>query len=267
MKYPDAKKDTEIEESTMKTLHFTLSGKTAFFKKPEVNTYVYFTYGNIHKIALLGIFGAILGYEGHTQKFARVKNRKMEEESFPEFYEKLSHLNVSVIPEAENGFIRKKIQAFNNSVGYASGEQGGNLIVKEQWLEDPHWEIYLLLDCDEAEKLCKAVQDRKCVYIPYLGKNDHFADISQARVEEAEEWKAGKDRIDSLFPKENGKLQVSDDFWAEEAMTFKYEEKLPVKLDALTNNYILQSFVYTDSAVVWENQKVYRIDDKMIMFY
>ena len=53
----------------MKVLCFTLSGRTAFFKKPEVNSYVYFTYGNIHKIALLGIFGAILGYGGHTQKF------------------------------------------------------------------------------------------------------------------------------------------------------------------------------------------------------
>ena len=52
----------------MKVLGFTLSGKTAFFKNPEVNSYVYFTYGNIHKIALLGIFGAILGYGGHTKK-------------------------------------------------------------------------------------------------------------------------------------------------------------------------------------------------------
>lgn len=26
-------------------------------------------------------------------------------------------------------------------MGYASKEQGGNLIVKEQWLEKPKWEI------------------------------------------------------------------------------------------------------------------------------
>ena len=45
----------------MQALKFTLSGKTAFFKRPEVNTYYYFTFGNIHKVALLGIFGAILG--------------------------------------------------------------------------------------------------------------------------------------------------------------------------------------------------------------
>ena len=58
----------------MKALCFTLKGKTAFFKKPEVNSYVYFTYGNIHKIALLGVFGAILGYD--VPAFAPSKDGK-----------------------------------------------------------------------------------------------------------------------------------------------------------------------------------------------
>lgn len=61
-----------------RALKFTLSGKTAFFKRPEVNTYYYFTFGNIHKVALLGMFGAILGYQGYN-------NTK----ELPEFYRKL----------------------------------------------------------------------------------------------------------------------------------------------------------------------------------
>lgn len=52
----------------MKALKFTLSGNTAFFKKPDVNTNVYFTFGHIHKVALLGLFGAALGYGGYIQK-------------------------------------------------------------------------------------------------------------------------------------------------------------------------------------------------------
>ena len=48
----------------MEALQFTLSGKDAFFKKPEVNTYHYYTFGQIHKVVLLGMFGAILGYGG-----------------------------------------------------------------------------------------------------------------------------------------------------------------------------------------------------------
>ncbi len=251
----------------MKTLRFTLSGKTAFFKKPEVNSYVYFTYGNIHKVALLGIFGAILGYGGYTQKFGGTKKGKILEESYPEFYERLFSLHVSVVPNAEKGFIRKKIQYFNNSVGYASGEQGGTLIVKEQWLEEPSWEIYVLLDSEEAERLCKAIQDKKCVYIPYLGKNDHFADITGIQVEEAAAAECGTGKIASLFPKECGTLQVSEDFWDEEEMTFKYEEKLPVRLDPRTNNYVLQSFIFTDAAVAWEKQKVYCIGNQNILFY
>lgn len=252
----------------MEALCFSLSGKTAFFKKPEVNSYVYFTYGNIHKIALLGIFGAILGYGGHTQKFNKIGNLKKMDESFPEFYEKLQGINLSVMPKAENGFIRKKIQVYNNSVGYASKEQGGNLIVKEQWLEDPAWDIYVLLDCEEAIRLSEEIQQKKCVYIPYLGKNDHFADITDVCVKEADEIKCGEGKISSLFPKGNGIQQVSgDDFWDDVCVTFRYEEKLPNQLDVWTNNYILQSFIYTDAVITWKDQKVYSLDGKYIMFY
>ena len=51
----------------MEAVKFTLSGRNAFFKKPEVNAYYYFTYSHIHKVALLGIFGAILGYGGYKR--------------------------------------------------------------------------------------------------------------------------------------------------------------------------------------------------------
>ncbi len=258
----------------MKALCFTLEGKTAFFKKPEVNSYVYFTYGNIHKVALMGMFGAILGYGGYTQKFNKEGRPKQLEESFPEFYERLSDLKVAIRPNAEKGFISKKIQTFNNSVGYASKELGGNLIVKEQWLENPSWEIYILLDCPEAMKLSEALQAGKCVYIPYLGKNDHGADIRNVRIEELTERKSGEGKIYDLFPKENGMLQMNRNllleektFLEEDGMTYKYEEKLPYELNAWTNNYILKSFIYTDVVVVWENQEVYCNNGNNIMFY
>ena len=59
---------------------------------------------------------------------------------------------------------------FNNTVGYASQELGGNLIVREQWLENPVWDIYILLDSREADKIAEMILDKKCVYIPYMGK-------------------------------------------------------------------------------------------------
>ena len=107
----------------MQALKFRLKGKHAFFKIPAVNSYYYFTYAQIHKVALLGIFGAILGYDGYQQM--------QKEDRFPEFYERLQALKVSVIPCVKNGIFLKKVQTFNNSIG--SLEQGGNLIVQEQW--------------------------------------------------------------------------------------------------------------------------------------
>ena len=76
----------------------------------------------------------------------------------------------------------KKIQTFNNSVGYASKEQGGNLIVKEQWLENPKWDIYIIIDNKQAKVIADYILNKKAVYIPYLGKNDHFADIVDSEM-------------------------------------------------------------------------------------
>lgn len=251
----------------MKALCFTLKGKTAFFKKPEVNSYYYFTYGNIHKVALLGIFGAILGYCGYTkQHYQNIKKKELEK-GYPEFYEKLSQLNVSICPNAERGFIEKKIQYFNNSVGYASKEQGGNLIVKEQWLEKPSWDIYVLLDCEEADKLADAMMNNKCIYIPYLGKNDHLADILDVHIEEVREQRSGEGKINSLFIKENAEIILGRSLRGKTGMTYKYQENLPDALDEWTNNYILKSFIYTDADTKWEGQNVYLAGQKIRMFY
>lgn len=195
----------------MKAISFKLSGKTACFRKPDVNQYAYFTYNNIHKPALIGLLGAIVGLGGYTQLFD--KNRGLKEgklgydDGYPEFYEKLQHLKVSIIPLAPNGYFSKKIQTFNNSVGYASQEMGGNLIVREQWLENPAWQIMILDDeSGEYQKIVEYLENKKAVYIPYLGKNDHFANIDEVKVLELE---SGIEdiKISSLFDEKI--LQIS----------------------------------------------------------
>ena len=259
----------------MEVLRFTLSGRHGFFKKPEVNSYYYFTYGNIHKVALLGMFGAILGYGGYTQMQVPGQQRKWKklEEGFPEFYERLKDLHISILPSSEikKGIIPKKVQTFNNSVGYASGEQGGNLIVKEQWLENPRWEICLLLDSEEAEKVKDAVCRRKCVYYPYLGKNDHPADIGEIKTEQVTAADFGAGRLDCLALKEEIMLaepDYNDEIESDVYYTFKYEEALPYKMDGWTNHYILKPFVYTDCPVEVEQTTVYRLaDGKSVVFY
>lgn len=247
----------------MKALRMTIEGRTAFFKKPEVNSYYYFTYGNIHKIALLGFFGAILGYGGYTQMKSAGKNKKGLILGFPQFYEQLSKLKISIIPNADKGFFRKKIQVFNNSVGYASKEQGGNLIVKEQWLENPSWTVYVLLDNVEAEGLAEALMAKKAVFVPYLGKNDHYADIKNVEICELAEAGKQQGKLSSLFLKDY--TSQTDEY--DDDMTYKYQENLPYEMDEWTNNYKLKTFVYTDGNIIWDNENVYETDGKYLMFY
>lgn len=252
----------------MEILKFRLSGKTAFFKKPEVNTYYYFTYGQIHKAALLGIFGAILGYSGYGNPWIKNGNIFFEKQELPEYYQRLKSLKIGIVPCNKNGYIPKKIQTFNNSVGYASEEQGGNLIIREQWLESPKWDIYILINNEESEYIKTAIQDRKAVYIPYLGKNEHPADISEISIYHGEKIKNKKEdnfRIDSLYIKKYAKPDTDDE---EVETVFKYEESLPIGVKEHSFMYQLESVVYTNLPVISYQGELYEVTEnkKIIAF-
>lgn len=260
----------------MNALKFTLKGKTAFFKKPDVNSYFYFTYGHIHKIALLGVLGAIMGYGGYNQQI------RDKDKVFPEFYEKLMNIRVSIVPElqanedwerkqdrqeewvtnatpvrnvVQRGYFSKKIQRFNNTVGYANVD--GNLIVSEQWLENPCWDIYLLLQGEEEAAIAKWILESRAVFVPYLGKNDHPAVIEKAKVVDLQTIDLKKSLyIDSLYLKDFFQADKDseeggwDDFRLNEAKSYKYEERLPIALEKSTNQYIATPFVFTNGRVV-----------------
>ena len=249
-----------------KVLKFTLSGKNAFFKKPDVNTYLYFTYGHIHKVALLGLLGAIAGYDGYGQKdWKKPKNNEYAEE-YPEFYEKLRNTKVAIVPTDGHENLPKSIHSFNNSVGYASKEDGGNLIVKEQWLENPSWDIYIMQDSEESKKVSDNIKNSNAVYIPYLGKNDHMADISN--VEEIDAEKAdliGKSvNIKGLFPRNTGILVFSKT--GEDG--YKYEERLPISLDGMLNKYETRPFVLTNMKVDIKNdESLYNTEYGVVAFF
>lgn len=254
----------------MKALKFKLSGKTAFFKKPEVNSYLYFTYGNIHKVSLLGMFGAILGYGGYNQHRYMLDNIKGYKESYPEFYSKLNKLKVSIEPLNEKAYIPKKVQFFNNSLGYCNkdkDEKPCNLIVKEQWLENPKWNIYILIDNEEANKLCDYIVNYKSIYQPYLGKNDHYANITDIELYDNIQCTCDDDisKIHSLCPKKYIEFDMEDD---EEEDLFKYSERLPVALSERTNMYELESFVFSNMCIdPITARDIYEIDEKNIVFF
>lgn len=236
----------------MRAIKFVLKGKTAFFKVPKVNEYCYFTYGNIHKPALLGMFGAILGYGGYAAQ--------KESDDYPQYYNQLKQLHLSVVPESKNGYFYKKIQSFNNSVGYASLEQGGNLIVNQQWIENPQWTVYILLEDEESEMLASMLKEKRCVYIPYFGTNDHPAVIEE--VEEVELKRTEKQEI------KIHSLGLSEDFVFDlEEMSFKYEEYLPVSLNQDTNGHELKKFILTDAPVEEAYTDIYTDGVRNLAFY
>ena len=253
----------------MKAIQFRLGGKTAFFKQPDVNTYGYFTYGQMHRVALLGILGAIMGYGGYNQQ-RKDKKHPRNEEAYPEFYEKLTQMKTAITPLNEKGYIPKKMQVFNNSVGYASQEEGGNLIVQEQWLEDPSWLISILIETDQDEILAKRLINKKFVYVPYLGKNDHFATIDAIHEIQAEPLDQPGEKhikINSLFPGKACKKickpgimnRHQEPFW-------KYEEQLPIALEKNCNQYIKQSLMFTNFPIEGTFSSIYQMDYQYYYF-
>lgn len=251
----------------MKALAFDLSGDTAFFKKPDVNANVYFTYSHIPKVALLGILGAILGYGGYTeQNQSLMEEGETEENIFPEFYKKLQGLRVSIMPHGKRGYFSRKIQSFNNSVGYASAEQGNNLIVKEQWLENPSWTIYILDDgSTEFQKLEEFLLTHKAIYLPYLGKNDHPARIKNPRIVVLAEV-TEVNQIDSLFKSED---VVLGGFLRGEQEAFYYKEMLPSALDPKLNSYVFTEMMHTNRQVkeIKQQEHFFQAEGRCIGFY
>ena len=221
----------------MKALRFRLSGKTGFFKQPDVNTYLYYTYGQIHRVALLGLLGAILGYKGYNEK---------GREKYPEFYKKLKDLKISIVSEGNDGIFDKKLQIFNNSTAFASNEEGGNLIVKQVWLENPSWLIYILLDSDQSEMIKEYILNKKTIFTPYLGTNDHMANISDCEIVDIE--KSNAKIINSLFWDEDFKLRLK-------SKIYKYEENLPFFLEEDTERYIRKKTLASNGEVRKKSNK------------
>lgn len=240
----------------MKLLKFNLHGKTAHFKKPDVNAYAYYTYSHIHKIALYGILGAILGLGGYNQQ---------REEKYPEFYARLKEVRLGIVPIGKRrGYFSKKMITFNNSVGYANigaDKAPCNLVVREQWLEDVAWEIYIALDdlkdVELKEKLVEYILNSKAEYIPYLGKNDHIANISNPQLVECD-TEEDVEQINSLFYYDE--VELDDEAIDTNEVTYLFKDYMPTDLKKENNMYELKELAFTNRAVEDLNDQVIILD-------
>jgi len=232
----------------MKLISFDLQADFAFFRKPETNNTINLSYNVIHKPAILGILGAILGLSGYQEKG-----------KLPEYYEKLKDLKVGIEPlNHDKGNFAKTNIKYSNTVGYAN--KGSNFLTEELTLISPAYRIYLLLDMENElqNTLYDSLQNGHSVYIPYLGKNECAAwwdpsafkehDFSERRIE-----KDGSVRIKSVF-KKNIVLKDSTDKepFADllsvdiEEENFIYFERLPKDFDLELMQYNLSEFAFSN---------------------
>lgn len=216
-------------------------------KKPDTNEPVYLTFNMVHKPAILGILGAIIGERGF------VKNGEL-----PDYYKVFEGLKLGITPlKHENGNYSKTVIRYNNTTGFASEEEGGNLMIDEQTLVAPAFRCYLLTDNtnEKHQKLVLYLKQANAEYLPYLGKNEfslwweNYQEYSFSEFEPHESFK-----IDSLFIKEeslkDGKIQTYFlpflNFSEGKGNTFSFFENLPIGYNLDLLQYEYKSFAFTD---------------------
>lgn len=231
--------------SNQKLISFDLKAEMGFFKKPDINSGIYLTYNMLHKPALLGILGAIVGLQGYQ-----------ESGKFPDYYNKLQHLKVGVCPlESDKGNFTKHIVAYNNGTGFASNESGGNLIITEQILIKPSYRCYLLLNIEnDIEKtLFERISKYEAEYLPYMGKNDFSAWWDNVQEYDFAKFIAKSDyKIVSIFAKTEAASNYivrSMPMFSKEAKlpVFVYFERLPIGFDEQLKQYNYADFVYSNA--------------------
>jgi len=234
-----------IEEKRL--ISFIIYSERGFFKKPDINDTIYLTYNIIHKPAVLGILGAIVGLKGFEKS-----------NTFPEYYNKLKNIPVGIKPIGdEKGSFPKIAITYNNTTGFASKEKGGNLIINEQTLLKPAYKIYLLLNLLKKyqKKLYENIKKQQAEYLPYMGKNDYSLWWYKNEVEEYKYEKLHHEKefsIDTIFIKNEPVWKcvveaIGRRALAEQQNWFCSFERLPIRYNEELLQYELASFAYTNA--------------------
>lgn len=236
----------------MQMVSIELQGNFGFFRKPETNNTLNVSFNILHKPALLGILGAIIGLKGYQKKG-----------ELPEYYEKLHGIKVGVAPmDTNNGNFNKTPIKYSNTVGYAN--KGTNFLTEELTLVAPTYRIFLLLDKRDAEqkKLLEYLENGYTEYIPYFGKNEFAAwwdkesftnhPFRKAEISEGTSVKMQSMFFKNQILKDNTETVELDFFSAasdDSEQLYMYFERLPVGFDLGLIQYKLKEMVYTNYLV------------------
>jgi CRISPR-associated protein Cas5 subtype I-B len=167
-------------------IKFDLWGNFGHFKFPFTSpNHLKKTFNIIPRTTLLGLLGSILGLNGYPVK----TDANFE----PEFFNILKHIPICInLNEIFNTDIisYNSLNSFSNDAKKDAQDGGSNVIIKEEILLNPKYEILLLLNLDkEYDKrlfeLFKSAQKDNVInskYHVYLGKNEFFANIENIEI-------------------------------------------------------------------------------------
>lgn len=232
----------------MEILKFTLSGRGATFTRPHFNSIIS-TYSHIHKVALLGILGSIIGIEKDKEKVG-----------LPTFYKELNDLEISIVPHKKSFFSKKDTVV--ESTGFCNG--GSNYVVTYETLLNPAWDIYIKKNNNiHYEEIKNKLLNNEAIYPPYLGRNHWFANIHNVNVLNGEKI-VETEKIDSLFDINDVEIEENDDFLIERIY---FKEFMPVSLDDILMQYVEKQLVFTNDIVLDTQVDLTLCNGKTLYFF
>lgn len=232
----------------MNLVSIDLQSDFGFFRKPETNSTLNVSYNVLHKPAVLGFMGAIIGLKGYQTKG-----------ELPEYYKKLKDIKIGIAPlDHENGNFTKTPIKYSNTVGYANKD--GTFLTEELTLVAPKYRVFLMLNdsVEEQKQLLKNLEGGKSEFIPYFGKNEFSAwwNKDSFEIYEFKEPENIKEsiKIDTMFLKnqilKDNTEQVELDFLSasrdDSEPYFIYFERLPVDFNLELMQYQLQEMVFSN---------------------
>jgi CRISPR-associated protein Cas5h len=235
----------------MKAFSVDFIGEMALFKKNDANDLVFTSYNFLHKPAVLGLFGAILGFSGYA-KSGHGKN--------PEYYEKLKDLKIAIQP-LFNKPLQKVITGFNNATGHANkGEKkdGATWQIREQVLVgEPIIGFRVFVKEDyRTDELKQKLKNYETSYPLYFGKNEFFAHFEEFKEYETISEQSDAAIVKSLIRKND--VEIVKGFvgsrFTNQDNPFIIFEQLPFDFDS--NGF------YRKDLFAWTNYKVNMIPNK-----
>ena len=237
---------------------FTIKAEFGMFKKPDINDKIFVSYNIIHKPYLLGILGAILGYNGHNQNRDRTR--------MPEYYEKLKDIKVAIAPSSENGGIfKKEFIIFNNTTN------GSIANITEQTLVNPAYRIYLELDDKKDKELIGRLEKNEAIYPPYMGKNEFTLWWDNFKVHGKFEKidSTEKFEVRTIIKKPENFVLKNSGYKERTTNYFYLFERLPIGFDEQLKQYNYHEFLYTNAVFKTNRnlENLYESDEGVICLF